>query len=185
MPPPPRLLRLCVGQLKSNPFLQNVEGLRLKPTFFSKTLKVRLKNNPLSQKRRRLDCKTTLFLKDVVDALGKKETLFRRFFFYMHGYQQYPEWPPPPPPPGELFWGLNASNLYIILNINLFLTTLILLFMSTYSIYYHAYVIQLLEYIIPHVTMFICIIYVWKWKINWTELWNKEIHYTILILYLY
>ena len=41
-PPPPRLLRLCVERLKSNLFLKNVEGLRLK-------------NNPFSQKRRRLD----------------------------------------------------------------------------------------------------------------------------------
>ena len=41
------------------------------------------------------------------------------------------------------------NAIYIILNINLFLTTLNLLFMSTDSIYYHLcyYVIQFLKYI--------------------------------------
>ena len=53
--------------------------------------------------------------------------------------------------------------IYIILNINLFLTTLNLLFMSTDSIYYHlCYLIVEIYY--AHVNMFICIIYVWKWK---------------------
>ena len=51
--------------------------------------------------------------------------------------------------------------IYIILNINLFLTTLNLLFMSTDSIYYHL-CYSIVEIYYAHVNMFICIIYVWK-----------------------
>ena len=55
------------------------------------------------------------------------------------------------------------NAIYVILNINLFLTTLNLLFMSTDSIYYHlCYTIVEIYY--AHVNMFICIIYVWKRK---------------------
>ena len=53
--------------------------------------------------------------------------------------------------------------IYIILNINLLLTTLNLLFMSTDSIYYHL-CYSIVEIYYAHVNMFICIIYVWKWK---------------------
>ena len=52
------------------------------------------------------------------------------------------------------------NAIYIILNINLFLTTLNLLFMSTDSII--IYVIPIVEIYYAHVNMFICIIYVWK-----------------------
>ena len=57
----------------------------------------------------------------------------------------------------------HECNSPINLTINLFLTTLNLLFMSTDSVYYHL-CYSIVEIYHAHVNMFICIIHVWKWK---------------------
>ena len=82
-----------IRQLKSNPFSQKRWRLDWKTT--------------LLKKHRRFDWKTTLFLKDVVDALGQKRDNFRRFFGHA--------WVPTifrvtPPPPGVVVVLLSSSS---------------------------------------------------------------------------
>ena len=57
------------------------------------------------------------------------------------------------------------NAIYKILNVNLFLTTLNLLFMSTDNKYYRL-CYTIVEYIIAHVNMFICTILCLEIKIN-------------------